>query len=395
MRPFLEKLSFYPARSIPSAFPCCERQFYLTLLAHPRESLTQSKRLCYTSHRRVKPMQKAKIFISYSRGDSEFALELAEKLRASGAEIWIDRLISAGQQWDRVIEEALETSDIVLVILSPTSAASDGVRDEWAYALEEKKRVVPVLHQSCKIPFRLRRFQLANFTVGFDIGFAELLKALYIEATSPVVVPPSPSSFDEFDFITVTLDAKGDETDRRKGRAQYVTEDLGGGVKLEMVSISGGEFMMGNTEVEADKVRKEYERYGSSAEDAKLWSLRETPQHEVTVSPFFMGKFQVTQAQWREVARLLKEKIALDPDPSTFKGDNLPVESVSWEEAIEFCERLSKATGKRYRLPTEAEWEYASRAGTTTPFAFGETITPEIVNYDGKYPYASAPKGDY
>jgi len=73
----------------------------------------------------------------------------------------------------------------------------------------------------------------------------------------------------------------------------------------------------------------------------------------------------------------------------------LPVELVSWNEAIEFCARLSRLTGRNYRLPSEAEWEYACRAGTTTPFYFGETITPDLVNYNGNYPYGSAPKGTY
>ncbi len=82
-------------------------------------------------------------------------------------------------------------------------------------------------------------------------------------------------------------------------------------------------------------------------------------------------------------------------NPSYFKGDNLPVERVSWDDAVEFCQKLSKLTGKNYRLPTEAEWEYACRAGTTTPFYFGETITPDLVNYDGNYPYGDAPKGVY
>ncbi len=106
-----------------------------------------------------------------------------------------------------------------------------------------------------------------------------------------------------------------------------------------------------------------------------------------------MGKYEVTQAQWRAVARLPKVKKDLNPDPSHFKGDDLPVEQVSWEDAVEFCERLSRATGRQYRLPSEAEWEYACRAGTTTPFAFGETVTPELVNYDGQHPYAQAQKG--
>ena len=73
----------------------------------------------------------------------------------------------------------------------------------------------------------------------------------------------------------------------------------------------------------------------------------------------------------------------------------LPVERVSWYDAVEFCARLSKATGKEYRLPSEAEWEYACRAGTNTPFHFGETITTDLANYDGEYTYASEPKGKY
>lgn len=112
-----------------------------------------------------------------------------------------------------------------------------------------------------------------------------------------------------------------------------------------------------------------------------------------TIQPFFMGKYAVTQAQWKAVTTLPKVKINLEADPANFKGAQLPVEQVSWEEAVEFCARLSQKTHKTYRLPSEAEWEYACRAGTTTPFYFGETITPELVNYSGNYPYGKAPKG--
>ena len=108
-----------------------------------------------------------------------------------------------------------------------------------------------------------------------------------------------------------------------------------------------------------------------------------------------MGKFPVTQSQWKAIADFPKVNIDLNPDPSTFKGANRPVETVSWDDAIEFCARLSKKTEKTYRLPSEAEWEYACRAGTTTPFYFGETITTDLANYNGNYTYGSAPKGEY
>ncbi|RUR76202.1 formylglycine-generating enzyme family protein [Chlorogloeopsis fritschii PCC 9212] len=82
-------------------------------------------------------------------------------------------------------------------------------------------------------------------------------------------------------------------------------------------------------------------------------------------------------------------------NPSNFKGEKRPVEQVSWNNAVEFCKRLSQKTGRNYRLPSEAEWEYACRAGTNTPFYFGETITTDLANYYGNHTYASAPKGQY
>jgi formylglycine-generating enzyme required for sulfatase activity len=112
----------------------------------------------------------------------------------------------------------------------------------------------------------------------------------------------------------------------------------------------------------------------------------ESPQHQVTVPDFFMGRYEVTQAQYEAV---------MGTNPANFQGANNPVERVSWEDAQEFCRRLSQLTGRTYRLPTEAEWEYAARAGTTTPFSYGESITPAVVNYDGRYPYGNAPQGEY
>ncbi|MCZ8250409.1 MULTISPECIES: formylglycine-generating enzyme family protein, partial [unclassified Microcystis] len=128
---------------------------------------------------------------------------------------------------------------------------------------------------------------------------------------------------------------------------------------------------------------------------------KERPQHEVTVPPFFMGKYPITQAQWKAIASLtdLKVEKDLDLNSARFKdrpdSDRRPVEQVNWDDAIEFCARLSKLTGREYRLPSEAEWEYACRAGTTTPFYFGETITGELANYRSSETYADEYKGEY
>ena len=161
------------------------------------------------------------------------------------------------------------------------------------------------------------------------------------------------------------------------GYTETLSSASGEEIGLDMISIPGGSFTMGAPESETD-----------SGEG-------ERPQHEVTLQPFYLGRYAVTQAQWREVAGYERINQDLNPDPSHFKGDNRPVERVSWEETQEFCQRLSAKTGKDYRLPSEAEWEYACRAGTTTPFHFGKMITTEVANYDGNYSYNESPKGEY
>ncbi|MGH9837660.1 MAG: formylglycine-generating enzyme family protein [Blastocatellia bacterium] len=196
-----------------------------------------------------------------------------------------------------------------------------------------------------------------------------------------------------FDYETVVLDETGKVTERRPYNARRLVEELIPGVALELVEVPGGTFQMGTADEDVERVIEEYARYGNKREDAERWVNQERPRHPVTVSPFYIGKFTITQEQWSIVAAWEKVERDLNADPSNFKGDDRPVECVSWEDVKEFCARLSRKTGREYRLPTEAEWEYACRAGTTTPFAFGETITPEIVNYNGEYPYAKAKKG--
>ncbi|MEG4914460.1 bifunctional serine/threonine-protein kinase/formylglycine-generating enzyme family protein [Microcoleus sp. B7-D4] len=169
-----------------------------------------------------------------------------------------------------------------------------------------------------------------------------------------------------FDFEVVTVNARGNITNRQRHQAQFISENLGSGAILDMVAIPGGSFVMGSPSTETGR------------------SDNEGPQHNVNIPPFFMGKYEVTQAQYQAV---------MGNNPSNFKGAKRPVENVSWDEAVEFCQKLSEKTEKTYRLPSEAEWEYACRAGTTTPFYFGDTITPDLVNYDGNNPYGAAPKG--
>ncbi|MFZ0407624.1 MAG: formylglycine-generating enzyme family protein [Cyanobium sp.] len=163
---------------------------------------------------------------------------------------------------------------------------------------------------------------------------------------------------------------------------QVFHEELGGGARLTMVRIPAGSFQMG------------------SAEQEPGHEANEGPLHEVTLAEFLIGQTPITQAQWRAVARWQERRgerwgRELNPEPAKFQGeearllagetntDERPVERVSWEDAIEFCSRLSQRTGRNYTLPSEAQWEYACRAGTSTAYCFGAIIYSDLANFRG------------
>jgi formylglycine-generating enzyme required for sulfatase activity len=157
-------------------------------------------------------------------------------------------------------------------------------------------------------------------------------------------------------------------------------------VGIELVYVSSGEFMMGSSEANVQRALTNVKSYNSSA--SLDWFKSERPQHRVTISDgFYMGRYEVTQAQWQAV---------MGTNPSNFKGDNLPVEQVSWNDAQEFIRKLNAMNDDyQYRLPSEAEWEYAARAGTTTEFAFGNSLGSGQANFDGNHPFGRAAQGIY
>jgi len=135
------------------------------------------------------------------------------------------------------------------------------------------------------------------------------------------------------------------------------------GLNINMIAIEAGSFMM-----------------GSDLEE------EEQPIHLVSLDEFYIGKFEVTQAQWVKI---------MGYNPSKNKGDSLPVEQISWNSVQKFITKLNQLTGKTYRLPTEAEWEYAARAGTETLFHMGNCLSPSDANYNGNFPYKKCEKGIY
>jgi formylglycine-generating enzyme required for sulfatase activity/uncharacterized protein with von Willebrand factor type A (vWA) domain len=252
-------------------------------------------------------------------------------------------------------DEKIRTASLTATFVEPLAEAGFQPLLTFAYALGRQAR---------------------GYTQGAQELFEQLPKqSIELDIEGIKLRIPGRTTLPSFSFDVVTLNATGQIINRERRQAQYFTETLPDGVTLEMVSIPGGTFQMGAPETEKE-----------SNDD-------ERPQHQVTVPPFFMGKYLVTQKQWRAVASLERVNRELNPNPSRFKGDNLPVENIFWFDCVEFCARLSAYTKRDYRLPSEAEWEYACRARTTTPFHFGETISTEVANYDGNYTYGSGSKG--
>ncbi|MEA5466431.1 formylglycine-generating enzyme family protein [Leptothoe sp. PORK10 BA2] len=164
---------------------------------------------------------------------------------------------------------------------------------------------------------------------------------------------------------TVKVDAEGQITAEPSVKVTYFDEpylnpSLGKALPLRMVQIPAGEFLMGSPPAETQREEKE------------------GPQRAIQVPSFYMGAFTITQQQYEVI---MGENPSYFTDDQGKDGANLPVEQVTWQEAEAFCQKLSQLTGRTYRLPSEAEWEYACRAGTTTPFCFGEKLTTEIANF--------------
>jgi eukaryotic-like serine/threonine-protein kinase len=197
----------------------------------------------------------------------------------------------------------------------------------------------------------------------------QLLKGLFDRKQSPTL-KSSKLQLATIEFTSVKLDRQGEIISRPKGSAKIYQEDLGNGVSLPMVKVPAGNFMMGSPESEKGRVENE------------------SPQHQVTLKEFYIGQTEITQSQYQAI---------MSDNPSKFKGNDRPVERIDWNQAKEFCRRLSIKTGRTYTLPSESQWEYACRAGTTTPFTFGETITSNVANYEGNYngkeSYRNEPKG--
>ena len=287
-------------------------------------------------HKRTSPLR---IFLCHSSGDKPEVRNLYQRLSSDGFDPWLDEEdLLPGQKWKVEIPKAVKTSDVVIVCLSHKAINKAGyVQKEIKFALdkadeqpEDTISLIPLKLEECDVPERLQSWQWVNLFE--EKGYERLMNSL--RSCAEKITPGSDS---EQNLI------------QRHEKVTYVEEKetFISTIDMEFVLIQSGEFDMGSPANETGRFNDE------------------GPIHRVTISEaFYLGKYPVTQKQWHEV---------MGDHPSSFKGDDLPVENVSWDSAKEFIKKLNKKENtQKYRLPSEAEWEYAAWAGTTTRYSFGD-----------------------
>jgi len=317
----------------------------------------------------------ARIFLCHASEDKTSVREIYQRLSViEGFEPWLDEEeLLPGQDWAYEIPRALKASEFILVFFSRISVAKRGyVQREMKMALDALQEMpigeiftIPVRLDECEVPEPFRRYHYANLfdPRGFDRlirglqlgleqrGISKLtpLESPIIESEPPSDNPPPPAAQSQQDTSVILPD----ETlviIEADTPSQTFTSNIG----MEFVLIPHGEFTMGTPKEKLDAI---------AGGDASYRGLieHEAPQHRVHISqPFYLGKYPVTQAQWEAV---------MGNNPSRFnRNPDHPVEPLSWYDVQAFLKKLNELErGRDYRLPTEAEWEYACRAGTETP----------------------------
>lgn len=340
------------------------------------------------------------IFICYSSKNRDVADRLLTRLLAEGWSVWMDTHTLTGTKWRNEIKKQLAQARTVVALWSAAAEESDYVMDE---AEDAKKRgiLVPALIESMQLPYGFRQIQTASLIgwngYGDHAGVRQLVAALRVHLKEGDEVQPSHSRTaataptsdataqlrdQRLTPLANSAKARADHQDRPLGQRRMSVPDAGqtfrdklktGGDGPLMVVIPAGRFVMGSPPEEPGRRDSE------------------GPQHEVRIAePFAMGVYAVT---FDEYDRFCDSTGRDKPGDVGWGRADRPVINVSWDDAKAYATWLSEQTGRTYRLPSEAEWEYACRAGTTTPFHFGERIGTYQANFNANYTYNGSVNG--
>ncbi|MGB4226305.1 MAG: SUMF1/EgtB/PvdO family nonheme iron enzyme [Candidatus Dechloromonas phosphoritropha] len=311
------------------------------------------------------------IFICYSRSDRVLADQLVQRLRSAGWSVFLDVQTRVGERWHKTIEREMQAARTFVALWSKRSVDSDYVLEEAEHG-RRKGILLPAFIERVDFPYGFSRIQTADL-VGWageadHPGLAQLVDGLRQQLGEQLATPtpgssapPSPPG-----SVPVPLFAPG-PTFRDPLR-------IGGEGPL-LVVIPAGRFLMGSPPDEPER------------------SENEGPQHEVRIAqPFAMGVHALTFADYDRYAEASGVQ---KPDDEGWGRGSRPVINVSWQDAQAYCWWLGGQTGSAYSLPSEAEWEYSCRAGTTSPFHFGSRMTSDQANFDGNHTYNGSALGTY
>ena len=313
------------------------------------------------------------VFISYKSEEKELADRIKSFLEQHGVKWWMapDSLNQVGtQDYSNDIYRAIRGCSCLIFAVSSSSLSSKWVNREVRYALDKcEKPIIPFV--VIPVPERVQEENPLYITMMLEKqilngdGTWDMEKVLMpylhrVFGVGGVIEAPLKQTASSSDLTSSSM------TERIAGMTTIVT--LPGGAEMEMIYCPPGEFLMGSPESESGRRDDEV-------------------QHCVKLTKgFWLGKCPVTQAQWKSV---------MGSAPSHFKGNELPVETVSWHDCQDFIKKVNASKDCIVRLPTEAEWEYACRAGTATPYSWGCTLNGDRANCDGCHPYGTSQKGTY
>lgn len=352
-------------------------------------------------------MSRDQVFISYSHKDKGWLEKLQTHLtplqRDGTISVWADTAIKPGQIWKEEIEKALARAKVAVLLVSPEFLASKFIYENELPPLLEANATegLTILWIPVR-PSHYTRTVIADYQAAHDPAkplsgmsrtkqdgaLVEIVKKIEVVAPSSSLLSPTPPASLVITPADPVLPAiqniHGWSAQQVRSLRQQTAQALKMPVEFQdtlkdgsqgpmMVVIPGGRFLMGSPSDEPE--RRDEER-----------------QHEVEVEPFALGKYAVTFDEYDQFAHAMRQTL---PDDEGWGRGRRPVINVSWLNAVAYADWLSKQTGQTYRLPTEAEWEYACRAGTTTPFCFGTTISTEQANYNGSNIYGGGQKGMY
>ena len=282
------------------------------------------------------------VFISYSHENRVVADGVCHYLEENGIRCWMaPRDIPVGRDYGDLIDEAICGCSAAVLVFSTPASLSPWVRGEINLAFTEGK---PIL------PFRIDETQVKG-------AFRVMLNQMHWIDAFPQYADRLPDLVSSLKGLLHQDEKVADKASVAPSVLKDVLFTVGGVVKFKMVYVEGGTFMMGATAEQGVDAYKD-----------------EKPVHQVTLNGYYIGETVVTQALWKAV---------MGNNPSHFKGDDRPVENVTWDDTQDFLRKLSSRTGRTFRLPTEAEWEYAARGGKSRGYEYsGSNDIDAVAWYD-------------